>query len=360
MFGVPVHGYHRYADGSASMDIRAAGLVPVVHDASDELLQSETVTLLNDMCLFAPAALLDPALAWEDIDSRPVRVTFTTAGVTVRALLTFNDAGELIDFVSDDRYQASPDGRRMTRRRWSTPVTGYRRFGPMRLIATGEARWHTPDGSFAYIELEVDDVAYNVSALKLACDPRRNEIRLTIREIHQDRCVGERQHTDGDVPGRVTALTVCSPANDQQRSAIARDAHSVSELFRNRTCRDLHAAWSQVPERGGRGELLPRLGEPLLLGGFGVRGPARQHRRRRHHVAQLQCRAEQCCQFASGMGSSKSGRLRLHADDDGAHAGEVVRLLARRCPGVRDDNHRVVGFAQETFGRRSEQRASDS
>jgi len=163
MFGVPVQGYHRYADGSASMDIKAAGIVPVAHASGDQMFQSETVTLLNDMCLFAPATLLDPALAWEDIAARHVRVTFTHAGVTVRAGLTFNDAGELIDFVSGDRYQASPDGRRMTRLRWSTPVTGYRRFGPMHLISTGEGRWYIPDGSFAYIELEVDDVAYNVS-----------------------------------------------------------------------------------------------------------------------------------------------------------------------------------------------------
>ena len=162
MFGVPVQGYHRYADGSASMDVKAAAIVPVVHATGDEMFQSETVTLLNDMCLFAPATLIDPALAWEDIDSRHVRVVFTNGGVTVRAFLTFNDAGELIDFVSDDRYQASPDGRQMTRLRWSTPVAGYRQFGPMHLISTGEGRWHTTEGSWPYIELTVDDVEYNV------------------------------------------------------------------------------------------------------------------------------------------------------------------------------------------------------
>ena len=165
MCGLPVQGYHRYADGCASMDIKVAGLVRVAHATGDEMLQSETVTLLNDMCLFAPATLLDPALVWEDADACAARVSFTNAGVIVRALLRFNDLGELIDFESDDRYQASPDGRCMTRLRWSTPVTGYRRFGPMHLISTGEGRWHTKDGSFAYVELEVDDVAYNVGAV---------------------------------------------------------------------------------------------------------------------------------------------------------------------------------------------------
>jgi hypothetical protein len=52
----------------------------------------------------------------------------------------------------------------MNRQRWSTPVKGYRAVAPMRLIATGEGRWHTHGGSFAYIELEIDDVAYTVSA----------------------------------------------------------------------------------------------------------------------------------------------------------------------------------------------------
>lgn len=162
MFGVPVRGYHRYVGGSASMDIKVAGLFSVAHVSGDELFQSETVTFLNDMCLFAPAALLDPALAWSAIDARTVRVHFANAGVTVRAQLSFNDAGELMDFVSDDRYQAASGGMRSTRRRWSTPVRHYRSFGPMHLVGAGEGRWHTETASFPYIELEVDDVAYNV------------------------------------------------------------------------------------------------------------------------------------------------------------------------------------------------------
>ena len=163
-FGLPVQGYHRYSETTALMHIKLAGLVTVAHVTGAQLFQSETVTLLNDICLFAPAALVDPALVWEEADVRTARVSFTNAGVTVRAELTFNAAGELTDFVSDDRYQATPDGRRATRRRWSTPVKAYRRFGAAHLIAVGEGRWHTPEGSFAYVELEVDEVSANVIA----------------------------------------------------------------------------------------------------------------------------------------------------------------------------------------------------
>lgn len=163
MLGIPVRGYHRYADGTASMHIKAA-CVSVARAMGDELFQSETVTLLNDMCLFAPAALLDAALQWQEVDEHTVGVGFTNAGVTVHAVLTFTDAGELINFVSDDRYQGSSDGKNMTQQRWSTPVKTYRSFGPMHLLGIGEGRWHTADGSFAYIELDVDDIAYNVRA----------------------------------------------------------------------------------------------------------------------------------------------------------------------------------------------------
>lgn len=165
MFGVPVQGYHRYADDSASMDIRAAGLIPIVSLTGAEAFQGETVTFLNDMCLFAPATLLDSVLVWEELDGGGVRVSFTNAGVAVRAELLFNGSGELIDFVSDDRYRASSDGARMTRFRWSTPTGPYRTYGPLRLASGGEARWHTANSSFAYIELELDDVEYNVRAL---------------------------------------------------------------------------------------------------------------------------------------------------------------------------------------------------
>ena len=162
MLSLPVQGYHRYVDSSAAMRIKAGALVPVVDVSGDEMLQGETVTMFNDMCVMAPATLISPAIVWETVDDRTVRARFTNVGRTIRAELSFNDAGELIDFWSDDRYQTAPDGKTMRKLRWSTPVGGYRSFGRVRLAATGEARWHEPDGAYAYIELELDAVDYNV------------------------------------------------------------------------------------------------------------------------------------------------------------------------------------------------------
>ena len=164
MLFVPVQVLHRYVGTSATMRAKAAALVPVVEMSGPDMTQAETVTLFNDMCVMAPATLIDPAIAWEAVDAHNVHATFTNAGHTIRAELSFNDAGELTNFWSDDRRRVSADGKVMTAIRWSTPVGNYRAFGPVRLASRGEGRWHEPGGEYAYIELEIDDVQYNVQS----------------------------------------------------------------------------------------------------------------------------------------------------------------------------------------------------
>jgi hypothetical protein len=159
--GLPVDVFHAFRGQSATMRVRLLSLVRMVDASGPELTRAETVTLLNDLCLLAPAALIDPGIAWEPLDSRSVRARYTVGPNTVGAVLSFNEAGELVDFVSDDRLAASPDGERFIRQRWSTPVHDYRGFGPLRLMARGEGRWHPPDGEFAYLEIELLDVDTN-------------------------------------------------------------------------------------------------------------------------------------------------------------------------------------------------------
>jgi hypothetical protein len=163
MWRLPVHGYHRYAGSSATMLVKLAALVPVAREAGDEMTTAETVTFFNDMCIFAPATLVEPSVRWEGVDGNVVRAAYTNAGRTIRADLVFNDAGELVNFISDDRRRSSEGGQGMTRIRWSTPMTGYRSFGATRIAARGDARWHEASGEYAYIELEIDDVRYNMT-----------------------------------------------------------------------------------------------------------------------------------------------------------------------------------------------------
>lgn len=162
--GVPIQVFHRYAGASATMRVRIASLVPVVNAAGPEMDESETVTMLNDMCWLAPGSLISDRIQWQEIDSLLVRATFTNAGHTVHATLRFNSDGELADFVSDDRSAASADGKSFTRMRWSTPLYDYRDFGAHRASSRGEGRWHASTGEYSYIELELLDLEHNVTA----------------------------------------------------------------------------------------------------------------------------------------------------------------------------------------------------
>jgi hypothetical protein len=164
MFAMPVRGYHRYAGGAATMQVMAGGLLTVARASGPEMTQAETVTLFNDMAVMAPATLIDPAIEWEALGSCRARAAFTAGSHTIHADLVFGDNGDLVNFISDDRYQSVGDGQAVRKLRWSTPVGDYRRFGNVRLASTGAGRWHDAVGAFSYIELTIDDVSYNVSA----------------------------------------------------------------------------------------------------------------------------------------------------------------------------------------------------
>jgi hypothetical protein len=84
------------------------------------------------------------------IDRGTVEASFTNAGRTIRAVLSFNEAGELANFVADGRGAASADGKSFTKMRWSTPLSAYHGFGAHRLMGHGEGIWHAASGDYSY------------------------------------------------------------------------------------------------------------------------------------------------------------------------------------------------------------------
>ena len=166
LFGAPVQAFHRAVRGQATMQVTVAGIVPIENARGAEMNRAETVTLFNDMCLLAPGTLIDPRIAWQQVDARTASARFSSGGQTIAATLFFNDAGELVNFVSDDRSRAGPAGT-FEARRFSTPVRDYRDFGPVRLMSFGEARWRLPEGEFTYGEFRLVEIAYNEGAARI-------------------------------------------------------------------------------------------------------------------------------------------------------------------------------------------------
>lgn len=157
---LPVAGYHRMRHGEAVMDIRLLSLIRVQYQTGPKMDTAETVTFFNDMCLLAPGTLIDKRIRWDSVIGNKVKAYFTQSGITVSAWLHFNDAGELIDFVSSDRYATMKDGT-LQKLEWSTPVQAYRMINGKRLAGDAQAIYKYPTENLIYGTFHLTDIQYN-------------------------------------------------------------------------------------------------------------------------------------------------------------------------------------------------------
>lgn len=164
--GIPAVGIHLYKQETAIMHIKLAGLFTIVNAQGPEMNQGETVTVFNDMCFMAPATLIDKRIRWEEIDSSSVKAYFTNGGITISATLFFYETGELINFISNDRFETK-DGKTYKKYPWVTPVFGgYSQINGYKLPNGAKAIYRRPEGDFCYGEFLIKKVEYNCKELK--------------------------------------------------------------------------------------------------------------------------------------------------------------------------------------------------
>lgn len=157
---IPFYALHIYKNEEATFQVKVADLIKVVDEYGDGLTKAETVTLLNDICVFAPGALIDSRITWNEIDSLSTKVTLNNGKFNVSAILYFNYKGELINFISDDRLALEVDGS-MKPIRWTTPISNYKEFDGRMIPTYGEAIWNYPDGDFTYGIFSLKKIKYN-------------------------------------------------------------------------------------------------------------------------------------------------------------------------------------------------------
>jgi hypothetical protein len=157
--GLPFDVLHEYVDGAATFRVRIAGLYPMVDKGGPGLTHDETVTLMNDVLVMAPAAVIDLPFTFETTGERTLRAMFRNAGFIVSAVLTFDAEGDLVGFISGDRSHDREGGAAL----WSTPISGYRVVDGIRVGARGDARWIEPGGEWTYGRFQIEALAYNVA-----------------------------------------------------------------------------------------------------------------------------------------------------------------------------------------------------
>jgi len=162
--GIPAIGLHSYRNSEARMHIKMLGLFTIQDESGEIMNQSETVTWFNDLCLMAPARLIDPRISWEILNERKVKATFN-GKYTISAVLSFGENGALLNFVSNDRYEFTGNGN-FVNNPFSTPVLGYMEIDGRRLLSKGQAVYTRPEtGEFVYGEFILKNMEYNPTGL---------------------------------------------------------------------------------------------------------------------------------------------------------------------------------------------------
>lgn len=105
----------------------------------------------------APATLIDKRISWQETSGNIVKATFTNNGITISADLYFNEIGELINFKSNDRYNA--DTEKILP--WATPLMNYKEFNGYKLAGYAETIYTYPDRDLCYGTFEVSSIKYN-------------------------------------------------------------------------------------------------------------------------------------------------------------------------------------------------------
>jgi len=158
--GVLVIGNHIYLDQKATMLIKILGLFTVSDAKGWQMDQGETVTVFNDMCFLAPASLIDKRIEWKEIDAQSVSARYTNGGISITATLFFNSKGELVDFISNDRFETT-DGKNYYNYPWSTPVLSYTDINGYHLPSGAKLIYKHPDEDFCYGEFTLVSLEYN-------------------------------------------------------------------------------------------------------------------------------------------------------------------------------------------------------
>lgn len=159
--GLPATGLHLYQNETATFEVKMLNWFKIVDAKGDKLNQAETVTLFNDMCFIAPATLIDSRITWETLSDTTVKGTFNNGYISINATLYFNDKGELINFISNDRYET--DGKQYNNYPWATPAEDYKMINGYLLPSKAKLIYQKPQGDFTYGELTYKNVKYNLN-----------------------------------------------------------------------------------------------------------------------------------------------------------------------------------------------------
>lgn len=146
-----------YYEGKGNIYIKLPPFITIADARGDEINQGTLLRYLNEIMSF-PTAYLDDYVRRERINASSAKAIMSYQGITVSAILYFNEKGEMIGFVAE-RYMTVDEEYALET--WSTPIREYREINGIRVPTRGEGVWKLSSGDFSYIRLEITEIEYD-------------------------------------------------------------------------------------------------------------------------------------------------------------------------------------------------------
>lgn len=160
MFGIiPFEGRDKYQHGRGNMIGMLLKKKAIFDVKGVEIDTSAAVTFLSE-CLIIPTCALQEYIRWEPIDSNSCRAAIDYRGIRAEGVFTFNETGEFIKFMTDDRFMYMDDGTSV-KHRWSAVVSDYVERNGIKIPVRVKGVWNLNEGDHEYFDGRLVGVEYN-------------------------------------------------------------------------------------------------------------------------------------------------------------------------------------------------------
>lgn len=159
MYGIPFQGLDSFVEGKGGMKGVLAKSIKLFNQTGPEMDQACLVTFLAEAVLL-PTALLQDYIRWEPIDGNRVKAVIEYKDLSAGGIFTFDEAGELKSFVTEDRFMVNFDGK-SEQVPWTVKFENYEIINGIKQPTRLQATWNEKAGDTIYFDNDGVDVTYD-------------------------------------------------------------------------------------------------------------------------------------------------------------------------------------------------------
>lgn len=156
LYGIPFEGFDSYKGGEGSMKGKLAKVVTLFDQRGKAMDKSCLATVLAE-CLLVPNVALQDYIKWEAIDDTHAKAVISWRGISVKGVFTFDENGELLTFVTNDRVATNMDGS-AREAAWSAIYSDYQNINGLKQPRVLQSIWHYPEGDCVYFNENMSGV----------------------------------------------------------------------------------------------------------------------------------------------------------------------------------------------------------